>query len=288
MKSCILPIDKPSGPTSHDMVASARRALKTRRIGHTGTLDPFASGLLILCVGNATRLAEYLAELPKTYEAVARFDGTTSTDDFTGSVLSTTEAWRSLDPTAVQTAFGTQVGTIQQRPSAVSAKKVEGERAYERVRRGETVELAPSEVTIYDIRIIEIDLPLVRFAVDCSSGTYVRAIARDVGALLGTGGYLTQLRRTRNGRFTVEDALSAEALTDAAAVARGSVSMLEAVGHLSQLNISEDEERALRFGQAIHSQAAAGTVALARDRQLVAIGSATGELVRPRKVFPLD
>ena len=288
MTSFVLPLDKPPGPTSHDMVALARRALAIKRIGHTGTLDPFASGLLLLCVGNATRLAEYIANLPKTYEAEARFDGVTSTDDFTGDMLSTSEKWRSLEATALQAAFAKQVGTIQQRPSAVSAKKIEGERAYERVRRGETVELAASEVTIYDIRLVAIDLPLVRFAVDCSTGTYVRAIARDVGELLGTGGYLTELRRTRNGQFSVEDALAPDALTDAAAVARVRVGMLEAVSHLPRLDITEDEERALRFGQPIQRPAAAGTVALARERELIAIGTSTGEVVRPRKVLPRD
>jgi tRNA pseudouridine55 synthase len=288
MTSFVLPIDKPAGPTSHDIVSVARRALKTKRIGHTGTLDPFASGLLLLCVGHATRLAEYIADLPKTYEAVARFDGTTSTDDFTGTFLSHSEAWRSLPASAIVDAFKEQVGTIQQRPSSVSAKKVEGERAYERVRRGETVELAASEVTIYDIRLVAIDLPQVRFAVDCSSGTYVRAIARDVGELLGTGGYLTELRRTRNGHFSVEDALAPDALTDAAAVERVRVGMLEAVSHLPRVDITEAEARALGFGQPIHRSGAAGTVALARAGALIAIGTSTGELVRPRKVLPRD
>jgi tRNA pseudouridine55 synthase len=288
MNSYILPLDKPVGPTSHDIVTLARRALGTRRIGHTGTLDPFASGLLLLCVGNATRLAEYLSDLPKTYRAVARFDGTMSTDDRTGDLLVASAAWQALDPDRVRAAFELQRGTIQQRPSAFSAKKVHGERAYELARRGEPVELAPSEVTIYDIRIRALQLPEVSFEVDCSSGTYVRAIARDVGELLGTGGYLTELRRTRNGPFGVEDALPADALDNVGRVHAQRVSMLDAVPQLARVVITEDEERALRFGQAIARREAPGTLALARDGELIAIGTADGERISPKKVFPRD
>ena len=288
MTSFVLPLDKPVGPTSHDMVAIARRALGTRRIGHTGTLDPFASGLLLLCVGQATRLAEYFGELRKSYHAVARFDGVTATDDVTGEMLSASDQWRTLDVSALRAAFARQIGTIQQRPSVVSAKKIGGERAYLRVRRGEAVELAPAEVTIYDMRVLAIDLPYVRFEVDCSSGTYVRAIARDVGEALGTGGYLTELRRTRTGDFTVDGALTPDALQDAGAVARQRVSMLQAIRHLPRVDITDDDERTLRFGQAIEAKAPSGTVAMAKGEDLVAIGIADGEHIRPKKVFSRD
>src|SRR4051812_46531009 len=136
----VLPVDKPVGPTSHDAVAAVRRALRTREVGHTGTLDPFASGLLLVCVGRATRLAEYLTGLPKTYVATMRLGETTDTDDLTGEVIQSSDAWRSLSTDAIEEALRAQVGTIQQLPPSYSAKKVGGERMYAAARRGETVE----------------------------------------------------------------------------------------------------------------------------------------------------
>jgi tRNA pseudouridine55 synthase len=286
--SFVLPIDKPAGPTSHDVVAIARRALGTKRIGHTGTLDPFASGLLLLCIESATRLAEYLSGLPKTYHATARFDGRTSTDDATGEFISTSEAWRSFNKEAVLAAFQQQRGRILQTPSSFSAKKVAGQRAYELARRGEAVELAPVAVTVFELRITTIELPLVQFEVDCSSGTYVRAIARDVGAELGTGGYLTELRRTAIGPFDVARAVTMEALSDRRRIADQSIGMLDAVAHLPAVDVNEKEGAALRFGQVIARAAPPGIIAVAHDRDLVAIALSDGEHIRPKKVFPGD
>lgn len=288
MSSFVLPIDKPAGPTSHDVVATARRALGTKRIGHTGTLDPFASGLLLLCIESATRLAEYLSGLSKTYRATARFDGTTSTDDGTGEFISTNEAWRSINNDAVLAAFQQQRGTILQTPSSFSAKKVGGQRSYELARRGEVVQLAPVAVTVFDLRITAIDLPRVDFEADCSSGTYVRAIARDVGAELGTGGYLTELRRTAIGQFDVARALTLDALTDRRRVSEQSISMLEAVAHLPTIDVNEEEATALRFGQVVARAAPAGTIAVARDHDLIAVAISDGEYIKPKKVFPVD
>src|SRR3954470_7378446 len=186
----VLPVDKAVGPTSHDAVAAVRRALKTREVGHTGTLDPFASGLLLVCVGRATRLAEYLTGLPKTYVATMRLGEATDTDDLTGEVIHSSDAWRSLSKDAIADALRAQVGTIQQLPPSYSAKKVAGERLYAAARRGETVERKPVAVTIHSIRVLGIDLPDVEFEVECGAGTYIRAIARDTGAALGVGGHL--------------------------------------------------------------------------------------------------
>lgn len=283
MISYVLPVDKPVGPTSHDIVAIARRALATRRIGHTGTLDPFASGLLLLCVNQATRIAEYLTQARKSYRALACFDGMTSTDDATGDFLTLSEAWRGLDESAVRSAFETQRGAIQQRPSMYSAKKVAGERAYELARRGEAVDLSPVEVTIYDIRIIEVRLPEVAFEVDCSSGTYIRAIARDVGARLGTGGYLKQLRRTAIGGFDVSQAVPPDLLTDGPRIP-----VIDALADMPHVEVTEEQERALRFGQSIEAVAPAGTVALVSGAELIAIATADGERIKPRKVFPRE
>jgi len=286
--SFVLPIDKPAGPTSHDVVAIARRALGTKRIGHTGTLDPFASGLLLLCIESATRLAEYFGGLPKKYRATARFDGTTSTDDGTGDFCATSEAWRLLDEGAVRAAFAHQRGTILQTPSSFSAKKVAGQRAYELARRGEVVQLAPVAVTVFDLRITAVDLPRVDFETDCSSGTYIRAIARDVGAELGTGGYLTELRRTAIGQFEVARAVTIEALTDRRRVEQQSLSMLAAVAHLPTIEVNEDEVTALRFGRVLARAAPVGTIAVARKLELIAVALSDGEHIKPKKVFPGD
>ncbi|HWK88934.1 MAG TPA: tRNA pseudouridine(55) synthase TruB, partial [Longimicrobium sp.] len=163
MLSGVLPVDKPAGPTSHDAVAAVRRALRTREVGHTGTLDPFASGLLLVCVGKATRLAEFITPLPKTYLATMRLGQATDSDDLTGAMTSESNAWRQLSPDAIERALAAQVGTIEQLPPAYSAKKVDGERMYAVARRGGEVERKPSTVTIQGIRIISIALPDVVF-----------------------------------------------------------------------------------------------------------------------------
>ena len=282
MISCILPVDKPVGPTSHDIVGMARRALGTRRIGHTGTLDPFASGLLLLCVEQATRIAEYLSDMPKSYRAVARFDGSSTTDDLTCEITFSTSSEK-LSEAAVHAALQQQVGAIAQRPSSYSAKKIGGERAYEIARRGEAVELAPSQVTIHAIRVLRIDLPDVEFEVDCSSGTYVRAIARDVGDQLGTGGYLTALRRTAIGEFNVAAAVPPERIADAERIP-----VVRAIAHIPQVGIDTDQERAIRFGQSIDVATDSGTVALTRGEQLIAIAFSDGSRIKPKKVFPVE
>jgi tRNA pseudouridine55 synthase len=284
MPSFILPVDKPVGPTSHDVVAIARRGLHEKRIGHTGTLDPFASGLLLLCVGHATRLAEYFAELPKTYRATAHFDGVSDTDDLTGEIAHS-DVWRKIDPAAVERALGALRGDIMQVPSKYSAKKIDGQRAYDLARRGEAVDLAPVPVTVYDIRMIRCELPVVEFEVVCSSGTYVRAIARDAGNALGTGGYLAALRRTAIGDFSVENAVALAETHDAAAVQRAAVPMHEALSHMAQLEVDEAQETALRFGQAISQATTPGALVLLRAGELIGIAESDGERVRPRKVF---
>ena len=284
MLSYVLPVDKPAGPTSHDIVARARRVLGTKRVGHTGTLDPFASGLLLLCVNNATRIAEYLTDLGKTYRAVASFDGATTTDDCTGDFISTSQDWQSIPESAVIDAFEKQRGTILQMPSKFSAKKIGGERAYDIARRGGEVDLSPVEVTVYDIRVTDMRMPLVTFEVDCSSGTYVRAIARDVGEALGTGGHLKELRRIAIGSFDVSSAVDIETATDRDVDERA-VPVLDAIPHMQQLAITEEQERAIRFGQQVLMNAPAGTVVLEREGELVAIAVSDGERLKPKKVF---
>ncbi|MEX0980380.1 MAG: tRNA pseudouridine(55) synthase TruB [Gemmatimonadota bacterium] len=283
----LLPVDKPVGPTSHDIVNRARRALGIRRIGHTGTLDPFASGLLLLCVGAATRLAEYLDILDKEYEATAVLGRGTTTDDRLGETVFASEAWKALDPEAIATALGDFRGTTLQVPPAYSAKKVGGEAMYHKARRGEVVELPPVEVRVASVELLEVTLPEVRFRLRCSTGTYVRAIARDLGTALGVGAHLSELRRTGIGRFRVSDAVPAEALADPARVAAGWIPPLDALAHLPFVEVDEAGVLALVQGRALpHPDAgAAGPVAVVHDGALVAIGSIRDDRLKPRKVF---
>jgi tRNA pseudouridine55 synthase len=212
VNSGILLVDKPQGITSHDVVSRMRRLAGTRKIGHAGTLDPMATGLLVLGVNGATRLLHYLVGLDKEYLATIRLGWDTTTDDAEGEPLDAASAEHvaAVTETAVLEAIVPLTGEIEQVPSAVSAIKVDGKRAYQRVRDGETVELKSRLVTVSAFETLAFrpgDGHLdVDVRVECSSGTYIRALARDLGAALGTGGHLTALRRTRIGRFGVDEA----------------------------------------------------------------------------------
>jgi tRNA pseudouridine55 synthase len=285
----VLPVDKPEGPTSHDVVAAVRRALRTRQVGHTGTLDPFASGLLLVCVGPATRLAEYLTALPKTYRARMRLGEATDTDDHTGEAVSRSDAWRGLSRERVREALGRQVGRILQLPPRYSAKKVGGERMYAAARRGEELERRPAEVTVYRLELLSMELPEVEFEVECSSGTYIRAIARDAGEHLEVGGHLIALRRTRVGAHPVERAVPLDALGDEARVRNAALDPARAVAHLPRLTVDSEGEKALSHGRGVP---AAGELPegsplalLSPEGRLLAIGERAGGVVRPRKVF---
>lgn len=220
----LLLVDKPQGLTSHDVVARARRALNTRKVGHAGTLDPMATGLLTLGVGPATRLLTYLVGLDKTYETTMRLGVATATDDAEGETTSSASAPVLHAVTDEQLLAGIRAltGIIDQRPSSVSAIKVDGRRAYDRVRAGEQVELASRRVSVSAFEVLDVrrldtaDGPVIDVdaRIDCSSGTYIRALARDLGAALGVGGHLTALRRTRVGPFEVTDAVSLDTLAE--------------------------------------------------------------------------
>jgi tRNA pseudouridine55 synthase len=285
----VIRVDKPAGPTSHDIVARARRALGVRRIGHTGTLDPFASGLLLLCVGPATRLAEYLTGLDKTYLATAVMGQSTDTDDLEGEVVRVSEAWRELDVAHISEALSEFVGLIEQVPPAFSAKKVGGERMYRRARRGETVRLDPASVQIHEARVLGVDLPEVRFELSCSSGTYVRAVARDLGERVGTGAHLKALRRTRIGAFTVGDAVSGDELHDAAGMKAAWLEPARALPHLPKVRVGDEEAARIRHGQAVPLESdelpEGATLAVLHDDELLCIATSSGGRVRPRKVF---
>jgi tRNA pseudouridine55 synthase len=223
--SGLVVVDKPAGLTSHDVVSRLRRILGTRRIGHAGTLDPMATGVLVCGIGRGTKLLGHLALDTKAYTATIRLGATTSTDDVEGEVLDRVDAGGVSDA-AISAGMAALSGPIEQVPSSVSAIKVDGQRAYARVRAGEQVVLAARPVTVSDFRLLARRGDELDVAVECSSGTYVRALARDLGAALGVGGHLTVLRRTRVGPFTLQRARTLEQLAAAPAL---SLTLAEAV-----------------------------------------------------------
>ncbi|HUF67056.1 MAG TPA: tRNA pseudouridine(55) synthase TruB [Longimicrobiales bacterium] len=282
-----VPVDKPAGPTSHDVVAMARRALRQRRIGHTGTLDPFASGLLLLAIGRATRLAEYLSDLPKSYSAVMRLGQTTDTDDRAGQVVTRTDDWRQLEPETIRDALASMAGVIRQVPPMYSARKVGGRRLYAIAREGRQVERAATEVTVHSLEVRRIEGPDVAFEITCSTGTYIRSIARDIGSDLGVGAHLLELRRTAIGPHRVEDAVTLDRLDDFDAVRQVWVSPARALAHLPAIDIDDDETTALVQGRsiAVPPEMGAGTTAALGHGELVAIGDVQAGSLRPRKVL---
>lgn len=283
----VLPVDKPEGPTSHDIVGAVRGSLGLRRVGHTGTLDPFASGLLLVCVGRATRLAEYLSDLDKTYAAVAKLGETTDTLDREGEVLQRRDGWVGLGSARIEDALAGLRGPMEQIPPAFSAKKVRGEAAHRRVRRGESVELAPASVTIHTLALTSVELPLVGLRVRCSTGTYVRALARDLGEVLGVGAHLVGLRRTAIGAFGVETAIGLDDLDDTEVVRRAAIEPLDALAHLPSFVADDIEATRLRQGRAVDvaDGALEGLVAVAHAGELLAVGESAAGVLRPRKVF---
>lgn len=207
----ILLIDKPEGMTSHDVVRRVRKLCRTRRVGHTGTLDPMATGVLVVAVGEGTRIVEFLMEGRKSYRATMKLGETTDTQDSEGTLLSRAD-WRSVDESALRRVFGGMIGTLRQLPPMYSALKKNGVALHTLARQGVEVERETRDIEIFDLRILEIELPRVTFEVTCSKGTYVRTLAHDAGRLLGVGAHLTALRRIENSGFVVDDCLRLEEL----------------------------------------------------------------------------
>ncbi|MFI5142877.1 MAG: tRNA pseudouridine(55) synthase TruB [Thermoanaerobaculales bacterium] len=207
-------VDKPSGPTSHDVVQAARRALKVRRIGHTGTLDPAATGLLLLCIGKATRLQQYLLAWEKTYCGEIRLGWATTTYDTEGQASGPPQAVPELTESLMRDLLARFSGEVEQLPPPYSAKKSGGRKFYELARAGLEVPREPKRVNIHGIALSVTGADRLGFEVTCSSGTYLRSLAHDIGATLGCGGHLASLRRTRIGPWRVEDSVSAELLAN--------------------------------------------------------------------------
>jgi len=243
----VVVIDKPAGPTSHDMVDRVRRALRVRKVGHTGTLDPFATGVLVVCIGKATRLARFLATGDKVYRATVRFGFATTTDDCLGEPLTPARpASPSLE--ALERACGEQTGELDQLPPTYSAKRVEGRRLYELARAGIQVERARARVTVHSLKVVSLAADQAELEVCCSGGTYIRAIARDLGEGLGTGAHLLALRRTRAGEFGLDSAVDGHSLT-AETVGAGVVPMSDVLSELPVLGLSAEGVAAVRNGR---------------------------------------
>lgn len=246
----VLVVDKPGGPTSHDIVDRARRALGTRRIGHTGTLDPFATGVLVLCVGRATRLARFLAAGDKEYRASVRLGFATTTDDATGDPIGPARAV-AVAEAALRDALCAFVGRFDQVPPSFSARQVGGRRHYELARRGEAVARAATPVTIHDLRLLAFGEGTVELALRCSPGTYVRALARDLGERLGTGAHLEALRRTRSGAFDLTLAVSGDELSSAA---ERIVPLRELLPELPAVEVGEPGRRLVGHGRELRAE----------------------------------
>ncbi len=310
----LLLVDKPPDLTSHDVVARARRLLGTRRIGHTGTLDPFATGLLLLCLGAFTRMSEYFHALSKTYRAALVLGEERSTDDLTGDVTRSSDSWEGLTVAQVRAALEARAGESLQTPPAFSAKRVGGQRAYQRARAGLETKLEPVRVAIHEIDLLEYDAPRVRFEVRVSTGTYVRALARDIGRDLGCGAHLTELRRTRIGPFRVEDAIEPSSLSPATLRPPAWVAPAAALAWMPVRKLDPAEAVAIRHGRPIgrgvllsggapHEAAASSSpgptgslsaspepaahrpIALLYDGALVGVAEASADDLRPVKVL---
>lgn len=293
----LLLVDKPSGPTSHDVVSRARRALDEGRVGHTGTLDPFATGLLLLLVGAATRLAEYFHRLDKAYRATLRLGEETDTHDRAGEALRTSDAWRGLDRGDVEEALSGFRGRIRQRPPAYSAKQVEGRRAHEAARQGERLELEAEEVSVHELELIRWDPPEAGVRAVVGTGTYMRSLARDLGRELEVGAHLEELRRTRIGPFGVGDALSGEELEPGVGLSPPHfLPPADAVAWLPRRRITGEERESVGHGQRIdrgeirpgaggEEPGAGDPVALIDGDGLVAVAELLPGELQPRKVF---
>ena len=276
-----LVIDKPAGMTSHDVVAQIRKRLGTKQVGHAGTLDPMATGVLVVGINNATKFLQYIVTGRKRYIAIIRLGISTVTDDKEGEVVAVKD-WRAINDSDIESAIDKFRGTILQVPSSVSAKKIAGERAYDLVREGKEVELAAKEVTIHELKVLafhrseHLDIDI---EVACSAGTYIRSIARDLGAALGVGGHLIELRRTEVAPFQLAEAGeigSAEVLPLQDAIAKV----------LPIRDLAFDEVAELKFGRRIDKSNQEGVVVgIAPDGEVAAILENREGRAQPVSVF---
>jgi tRNA pseudouridine55 synthase len=293
--SGVLVVDKPVGMTSHDVVQAIRTGTGLRRAGHTGTLDPRASGVLVILVGPAVRLSEFVSASDKRYQAIIRLGSTTDTFDADGKM---TQSPTPVNVTEQQfeKVLNTFIGEIEQTPPPYSAVKVQGRKAYELAREGEEVELAPRKITVHHLEILEWAPPEVVIDVHCSSGTYVRSLANDLGNALGCGAYLVGLRRTKSGRFSLREATPLRKLQEAFHAGNWYQFLIPAAEALAEwpaVELNPDDVENIRHGHRIHAGAEAGpgmVRGVSTQGELVAlmdlVTGETGEPEwQPKKVF---
>lgn len=279
----VVVVEKPAGPTSHDVVARLRTLYRTRRVGHAGTLDPPATGILLVGLGRATRVLQFLQALPKCYRADVRFGVTTSTQDAAGEVLATRPC--AFDRTALVAAMAPLTGLIEQVPPMVSAVRVGGERLYEAARRGEEVERAARPVTVYDFALESFDPTAERWSatvlVRCSSGTYVRTLAADLGEALGCGAHLTSLRRLSIGSLGELEAIALPTLEAMSPEERAAAVLTPATAlrDLRAVPVEGDALEGVRHGRALDDGGAAGTSSGTAEGEPLAILTPEGELL---------
>jgi len=284
-----LVVDKDGGMTSHDVVAIARRALGTRKVGHAGTLDPMATGVLVLGFGNGTRLLQYITDGDKSYSATVVLGASTVTDDAEGEVLvsATPEKLAIVSDEMIRAELAKMFGSILQRPSSVSAVKVDGERAHARVRAGEKFELPSREVLISQLDVLDIKREQMRICVDiavtCSAGTFIRAIARDCGDALGVGGHLSALRRTRVASFTLDSAVAIENLKAGEFSVLSIATVAEKTFPLR--SIGEDEALEISFGRSLVKNSSEEITAAISHGELLALLKNDDAHARPIAVF---
>ncbi len=283
-------VDKAGAMTSHDVVAVGRRVLGTRKVGHAGTLDPMATGILILGFGNGTRLLQYITDGDKSYRATIALGATTVTDDVEGEVISRATQSQLADITdeQIHSALASMRGVISQRPSSVSAVKVDGKRAHERVRAGEVFELTSREVTISQLDVLEIRRSAVAIQIDievtCSAGTFIRAIARDLGATLNVGGHLTHLRRTRVASFGEDVANSFERFKSGDFETLGLIDVARSIFKVRELTLEEAQE--LSFGRKISASPLTEIyAAISTSNELIALLENRDNGAKPIAVF---
>ncbi len=288
----LLNINKPSGPTSHDIVAGTRRGLHEKRVGHAGTLDPMASGVLIVAVGPATRLVEYLTASQKTYLAQVTLGVTTDSHDAQGEIVSRRPVPPNLTRAMLESALVKFRGPIMQKPPVYSAIKVGGKSAHARIRAGQVVDLAPRPVTVYSLDLLSVDLPVVELRVVCSPGTYIRSLAHDLGEALGCGAMLSHLVRIASGQFRVEEAVGWSDLQSAFAAGSWSDYIIPADRALEgapQITLSEPQLSRVRNGAPYQDIKVTDGVAraYAADGRFVAVlqGDSAAGLWQPVKVF---
>ncbi len=287
MSDGFLVVDKAPGMTSHDVVAIGRRALNTRKVGHAGTLDPMATGVLVLGFNNGTRLLQYITDGDKSYTATIVLGSSTTTDDHEGEITSTADASQVSDED-IKRILATMVGEIMQRPTNVSAIKVDGKRAYDRARSGEEFELPARKVNISQLDVLNIRhkdaTTLVDIAVTCSAGTYIRAIARDLGAELKVGGHLNVLRRTRVAGFTLDQAIGVDQLKGGNVKTLDLADVARATFPVRELDLEEVNE--LSFGRPLSSNPSDELfAALSPDNRLIALLKNASDKAKPLAVF---